>query len=52
MVHNVLHTHHSQKISFEIQDGGSTAKIKGINKNHSIHHFLSTILLQELAKAE
>ena len=34
------------------QNSRQTAKIKGIYKNHSIHHFLSTILLQELAKAE
>ena len=34
------------------QNGHRTAKIKGINKNHSIHNFLSTILLQELAKIE
>ena len=34
------------------RNGRQTAKIKGINKNHSIHHFLSTILLQELAKVE
>ena len=25
-----------------------TVNIKGINQNHSIHHFFSTILLQEL----
>ena len=31
------------------QNGRRAAKIKGINKNHFIHHFLSTILLQELA---
>ena len=34
------------------QNGRRTAQIKGINKNHSIHHFLPTILLQGLAKVE
>ena len=37
------------------QNGRRTAKTKGIHKNYSIHHFLSTTLLQhvqELAKVE
>ena len=34
------------------QTGRQTANLKGINKNHSIHYFLSTVLLQELAQVE
>ena len=28
------------------QNGRQTANIEGNNKNHSLHHFLSTILLR------
>ena len=56
MVHTVLHIHHSQNISFEIQDGGPkwppNCDIKGINKNLSLRYFLPTILRQKLAKVE
>ena len=34
------------------QNVRQTANIEGNNKNHSLHHFLSNILLQELAQVE
>ena len=34
------------------QNGRQTANIKGNNKDHSLHHFLSNTLLQELAQVE
>ena len=35
-----------------VQNGQQTANIEGNNKKHSLHHFLSTILLQKLAQVE
>ena len=34
------------------QNGRQTANTEENNKNHSLHHFLSNILLQELAQIE
>ena len=45
MVHRVHPTHHRQK-------GRQTANFEGNNNNHSLHHFVSTILLQKLAQVE
>ena len=34
------------------QNGRQTANIEGNNKDHFLHHFVSNILLQELAQVE
>ena len=34
------------------QNDRQTANIDGNNKNHSLHHFVSNILLHELAQVE
>ena len=51
MLHSVLITHHSQNMMAD-QNNRQTSNIKRNNTNHSIHHFLSTILRQKLAQVE